>query len=308
MTETPGRRLASVSVDIDGLHLYHRIHGLPEPSGDAPSVYETGVRRFLDLFARHGVKGTFFVVGEDVADPRARRVLEEAVAAGHELASHSFTHPYALSKLSPEAIDRELALAEAAIAPLCGGRPPAGFRAPGYNTSPALLGALKRRGYAYDSSTFPCPPYYLAKAAVIGAYKLVGRATQSIAGDPRVMWAPRLPYRHRTPEALDLLELPMTVLPGVRFPVFGTSLIMMGRKGWRVALPWLQRVPFINVEFHAIDLTDHVGDGIDDALLSQPDQRVPLDKKLEVFDAVVADLARGWEVAPLDHVARMWAI
>lgn len=296
--------MASVSVDIDGLHLYHRIHGLPEPQG-GPSVYETGVQRFLELFARHGVRGTFFVVGEDTADPRARRVLEDAVRAGHELASHSFSHPYDLSLRSPEAIDQELARTEEAIAEIAGRRP-SGFRAPGYNISPALLNALRRREYAYDSSAFPCPAYYLAKAAVIGAYRLRGRPTHSIAGDPRAMFAPRLPYRHSS-SGEGLLELPMTVVPGLRLPVIGTSLIMMGRKGWRLVRRWLQSVSFINVEFHAIDLTDHVGDGIDDALLSQPDQRVTLDKKLEVFDAVVGDLVRGWDVTPLDRVARLWA-
>lgn len=300
-------RTASVSVDIDGLHLYHRIHGLPDPPSDGPTVYETGVRRFLELFDRHGVRGTFFVVGEDVADPRARAVLQQAVDAGHELASHSFTHPYALSRLGQDAIERELEHAEDAIVPLLGGQRPAGFRAPGYNTSPALLGALRSRGYAYDSSYFPCPPYYLAKAAVIGAYRLLGRRSHSIVGDPRVMWSPRGPFRHGEGEARGLLELPMTVVPGARFPIIGTSLILLGRKGWSVARRTLSGVPFLNVEFHAIDLTDHAGDGIDDALLAQPDQRVPLEQKLAVFDDVLRDLKAAWEVTPLQDAARAWS-
>lgn len=295
-----------MSVDIDGLHHYHRIHGLPEPEPGGPTVYETGVRRFLELFDRHGVRGTFFVVGEDLEDPRARRVLEDAVAAGHELASHTHTHPYGLIRLGDDEIELELERAERALAPLLGGERPAGFRAPGYNTSPALLAALARRGYEYDSSYFPSPPYILAKAAVIGGYRLLGRRSQSIVGDPRVMWSPRAPFRHGRGGAEGLLELPITVTPGIRFPIIGTSLILMGRKGWSVARRLIGGVPFVNVEFHAIDLTDHVADRIDDALLTQPDQRVPLAQKLDVFEAVLRDLEQGWQVTPLREAARLW--
>ena len=54
-------RVANISVDVDGLDLYYKIHGLT-PSEDAPSIYETGVVSFLDLFKKMGVKATFFVI------------------------------------------------------------------------------------------------------------------------------------------------------------------------------------------------------------------------------------------------------
>ena len=36
-----------------------------------------------------------------------------------------------------------------------------------------------QRGYRYDSSTFPAVPYYLAKAAVMGGMRLLGRRSHA---------------------------------------------------------------------------------------------------------------------------------
>ena len=48
----------------------------------------------------------------------------------------------------------------------------------------------------------------------------------------------------------------MTVLPGTRFPVIGTSMALLGATGVRILGPFLKRMSFINLEFHAIDLLD----------------------------------------------------
>ena len=64
------RRLASISVDLDSLPHYCRIHGLPESLLDARArglVYTTAVPRLRQLLAEVGVPGTFFAIGEDVA-------------------------------------------------------------------------------------------------------------------------------------------------------------------------------------------------------------------------------------------------
>jgi hypothetical protein len=297
-------RIAAVNVDIDGLHLYYRIHGLAEPDlARTRTIYEIGVTRFLELFARHGIRATFFAVGEDLSNPVNRGIARRIVAEGHELASHSHTHPYDLTRLGRAGIEAELERAERAIEPIRGSRP-AGFRAPGYNTSPELLGAVAERGYSYDSSLFPCPPYLVARAAVIGAYRLLGRRSQSLVGDPLAMFRSRLPHWTRpTGGSARLLELPITVLPGLRFPLIGTSLIAMGRTGWSLLRPVVGALDFVNVEFHAIDMTDHDFDGIDSALRRQPDQRVPLADKEAVFDAALSHLAQGWENRTLEEIA-----
>ena len=95
----------------------------------------------------------------------------------------------------------------------------------------------------------------------------------------------------------------MTVTPGVRFPVIGTSLISMGKTGWKMAHKTLKRTPFVQIEFHAIDMTDHHEDAIEDVLLRQPDQRVPLSEKTELFEKAISDLQKHRELHTLEHLA-----
>src|SRR5689334_7826864 len=137
-------RIASVSVDLDPLHCYYQIHGLGQPAAAlADVVLRRGLRRFLDLFARHGITATLFVVGSDVygsaATAAGHALLAEAAAAGHELGNHSFSHPYDLSRRPRAEIEREIGACHSALRNLSPvQRPPVGFRAPGYEMSPTL--------------------------------------------------------------------------------------------------------------------------------------------------------------------------
>ncbi len=291
-------RAAAINVDIDSLYLYYRIHGLDEARA-TNAVWERGVVRFAELFADLGVKATFFVVASDLERwPRARAIAAELVRSGHELGSHSWSHPYDLTRLGPEAAAAELDRASAVLEDVRGSLV-AGFRAPGYTMTPELLALLAARGYRYDSSIFPCPPYYLAKLAVLAKMALTRQQSQSIVGPPSVMWQPRLPHRR----AENILEFPVTVLPGVRFPFIGTSLLMGGERGYQLMRPLLMRVPFVNLELHGIDLCDRETDQIDPALSRQPDQRVPLHTKLSLFRRVFVDLRDHWGIDTLEALA-----
>jgi peptidoglycan-N-acetylglucosamine deacetylase len=290
-------RAAAINVDIDSLHLYYRIHGLDEARADN-TVWERGVVRFAELFAELGISATFFVVASDLERwPAARAIARDLVAAGHELASHSLTHPYDLVRQHDRFVTTELERSRDILAAVRNA-PITGFRAPGYTMTPRVLKLLAATGYRYDSSIFPSPPYYLAKLAVLASMALRGKKSHSIVGPPSVMWDARLPSRRH-----GLLELPVTVLPLVRAPFIGTSLLMMKRRGYRLLRPLLGRIPFINLELHGIDLCDLAADGIDPALLEQPDLRVPLAEKLALFREVFTDLRDGWGVDTLENLA-----
>lgn len=300
-------RHAAVNVDVDGLYLYDRIHGYSGGSGNVDgfdpatadaTAWTKGVTRFLDLFDRCGVKGTFFVVAQDLANPDARAVLNECVRAGHEIGNHSLTHPYTLSKLSADAITTEVGDARKRLQDATG-QEVSGFRAPGYVLSPQLLDGVARAGHTYDSSRFPCPPYQAAKAGVIGLYRLLGRPSGSIPEAPSVWLGERRPYVEQTSSGRRLLELPIGVLPLIRMPFIGTSLIALGEVGWQASRPFLGQSRWVNFECHAIDLTDHVSDGIPARLRTQPDQRVPLAEKWPLFVRAVESLARTHDVETL---------
>src|SRR4051812_43522855 len=254
-------RICSVSVDLDAIGCYYRIHALPGPPA-APArfaILRRCLPRFADLFARHGVRATFFVVGADLDDDAdGRALLADLARAGHELASHTHTHPYDFIHLGAARIADEIDRAHAAIG-ACAGTPPIGFRAPGYEISAEAIAALRARGYRYDSSVFPSATYYGAKAVVMGAMRAVGRRSGSVLGNPRVLLAPRLPYRPAADapyraggDGDGIVELPIAVTRIGRLPVIGTSLIL--------APPWLRkrmltavlREPLFNLELHGI--------------------------------------------------------
>jgi peptidoglycan/xylan/chitin deacetylase (PgdA/CDA1 family) len=285
-----------VSVDLDAIACYYRIHALTGAPPEAArfAILRRCLPRFAELFARHGVRATFFVVGADLDDDGEGRAGLAALArAGHELASHTHTHPYDFIRLGAARIADEIDRAHAAIAD-CAGTAPVGFRAPGYEISAEAIEALQARGYRYDSSVFPSVAYYGAKAAVMAAMRVTGRESGSVLGNPRVLLAPTAPYRPVSGAPYraggnGILELPIAVTGLARLPVIGTSLI--------VAPAWLRarmvaaalRAPLFNLELHGIDLCDAQADEIPAALIArQPDLRRPLAHKLAALDETLA--------------------
>ena len=268
----------SVSVDLDGLGCYAAIHGLSLRLDDRAlrAVPEVAFQRFCELFDSLGVRATFFVIGRDAAIAPA--LLKAAAGAGHEIASHSYAHDYALSRRTREGIAQDLALAERAIEDASGQRP-RGFRAPGYTLSTALLDAVRERGYVYDSSLLPSPPYYAAKAAALLLYALRGRRSHSILGSLDQLIAPRRPHRRR-----GVRELPVATLPVLRAPVIGTTVL---------PFPWLARRAFagghFNLELHGIDALDRT-DVPPEIAAAQPGLRMPASGKLRRLRSVLEAL------------------
>lgn len=308
MTPSPQRRprRLCVSVDVDALALYRQIHGIqvdhgPSSDGAADPAWTVGVPRFLALFERLGLRATFFVVTRDLAHPAARAVARQALAAGHELASHSHTHPYDLVRRPAAEIETELREADTVLRALTG-RPVRGFRAPGYNQTPALRAALVRLGYRYDSSDFPCPPYVLAKAAIIAAKRLRGRHSRSIVVRPWEALGRTTPHRVATANG-PLWSLPISVLPGVRFPLIGTSLTLLGPAGVAATAPLVRRLDWLNVEFHAADLLALAEDALPPDLAVQPDLNVPVARKEATFERFLTRAREGREALALGDLA-----
>ena len=293
--------LVSVSVDLDAIECYHRIHALGEgPTTDARfAILRRALPRLGELFGHHGIAATLFTVGRDLEDDvEGRRILMDMAKAGHEIASHSYSHPYNLVRLGRDKIAAEIDRAHAAIAEAIG-HAPVGFRAPGYEISAELVDVLCERGYRYDSSAFPAIPYYLAKAAVMAGLRVVGRKSGSILGSPQVLAAPCAPYRPAASAPyrrgnLPIIEMPVTVTPLLRLHVIGTTLV--------ISPEWLRRrlvasaltTKHFNLELHGIDLADATADGISPALVArQPDLRVSLARKLAALDATLTEARKA---------------
>jgi peptidoglycan-N-acetylglucosamine deacetylase len=65
-------------------------------NGPTPNV-TPGV---LDALARRHIAATFFLVGDRLADERARALMRAAHAAGHQIGNHTLTHSVPLGELS----------------------------------------------------------------------------------------------------------------------------------------------------------------------------------------------------------------
>ncbi|MBN1946376.1 MAG: polysaccharide deacetylase family protein [Bradymonadales bacterium] len=313
MTWPKGATFAAVSIDMDGIEFYHAIHGLEPPAPDW-LAYRLGLARFLEMLQQLDLAATLFVITRDLEDPQVVRLLQEARRAGHEIASHSHHHHYHFAHLDGTAMDHEIRHSAERIAAVFG-TAPAGFRAPGYSASNQVLKCVQEAGYQYDSSVFPCPPYYLAKALIMGGMRLVGRRSGASLTDPHALIAPLVPYRpdrdrfHRPAgrmRAHGLWEIPIGVVPGLRFPLIGTSLALVGVSGFRLCFPWLrQSLPVLNLEFHAIDLMDASDLELDRRLVEKrPDLRRPAAQKLAIFAEVLQMVRQRYQLVTLQQLTR----
>lgn len=166
------------------------------------SRVEANTDRILRIFADHGARGTFFVLG-CVAD-RHPSLVRRIVEAGHELASHGQAHRAVFQQDRAAFLDdvrrSRLTLEDA------GGVAVKGYRAPSFSIdarSPWAYEALAEAGYIYSSSSHPI--------------------SHDLYGDPD---APRHPFRE--PSA-GMLEIPVTTLlwRGRRIPAGGGGFFRM---------------------------------------------------------------------------------
>jgi polysaccharide deacetylase family protein (PEP-CTERM system associated) len=126
----------------------------PELRADYARRMEVCTRWLLDVLAECDCRSTFFVVGEvAVTHPQ---LVRDIVAAGHEVACHSWDHQR-IHRFTPEAFRDDLrkaidALEQAAQAHVIG------FRAPTFSMTRETgwaIDVLADEGIRYDSSVFP---------------------------------------------------------------------------------------------------------------------------------------------------------
>jgi peptidoglycan/xylan/chitin deacetylase (PgdA/CDA1 family) len=299
-------RLASVSVDLDEIPNYFEIHGLAEPAGAAASlVYDVALGRLRAFADAVGLPLTLFAIGRDVARPEASAGLREAARAGHEVANHSLDHRYDLVRLGRAEITRQIAEGERLIEAATGQRP-TGFRAPGYTITDEVFEILGELGVAYDASVFPCPAYFAAKTAAIGAIAARGRKSRSIVDTPKVLLAPTRPYHVGRPywtRGEGLLEIPVQVTRGLRLPFIGTSVTLAGPSRARLLARMCVGEPLVNLELHGIDVLD-AQDGLEALRPHQPDVRVAHARKVDALLAVVDELrAAGYTFVTMREAA-----
>ena len=123
------------------------------------SNLESRVRRdtdiILNFLSRKGLKSTFFVLGwvaEQFPD-----LVRDAASAGHEIASHGYSHSM-VTKMTPEEFRGDLRRSLEVLNSLSD-HPVVGFRAPTFSitreSSDWALPIMFEEGIRFDSSVFP---------------------------------------------------------------------------------------------------------------------------------------------------------
>jgi len=140
-----------IHVDMDSLESIYQVQGWKfNHNGDY--FYETSVNNSLSFFEEHDVKATYFVVARDLLIKNRKKAILKILEAGHNLASHSFSHPIlcdiSLSKKRKEFFYSKELIEQETSSPIIG------FRSPSYSVDHEVIELLGEAGYKYDTSFF----------------------------------------------------------------------------------------------------------------------------------------------------------
>ena len=150
-----------------------------------PCRVEQNTDHILELFDRHDIKATFFMLGW-VAE-RYPGLVRRIVDTGHELASHGYSH-VRITRQPPQAFSEDVGKTKKLLEDTAGCEVQ-GYRAASYSIVNETLWAhdlLQEAGYRYSSSVYPIH--------------------HDLYGIPD---APRFAYRHKDG---GLLEIPVTTV------------------------------------------------------------------------------------------------
>jgi peptidoglycan/xylan/chitin deacetylase (PgdA/CDA1 family) len=173
-------------------------------------VYEVGLPRLLDLYARHDIKCTFYFTGMfAVQSPESVELVKRQ---GHEIGCHGYDHSpeKAFDMLSYEEQVNELKKAKRAIEEVAGGIE--SFRAPMLRINEATVRALEETGFRSDSS--------------IASQRFDGPLTFGSKKKLKWLVAPRKPYMISYDSVVksgtsNILEIPISA---AIFPFIGTTM------------------------------------------------------------------------------------
>jgi len=178
-----------ITVDVEEwFHGHNYLDHVPVDQWDSQeSRVRQGMDICLDLLNRHQVKATFFVLGWTAE--RHPDVVRDIVAAGHEIACHSYSHPV-IFEMTADEFRADCVRAQEALLK-AGAQNVAGYRAPSFSITPPVhhyLEILQECGFSYDSSIFPVRhPRYGQPGSARRPYRL-GESADSLIEVPMPTW------------------------------------------------------------------------------------------------------------------------
>ena len=301
---------ASVSLDLDNLWSYMKVHG-DQGWEEFPSYLDDFVPKVLDALDGLKLKITFMIVGQDAALEKNWESLRMLTDRDHEIGNHSFHHEPWLHLYSQEKIKQELLLAEEKITQTTGQKP-VGFRGPGYSWSRNLIEILAENDYLYDASSLPtyigplARFYYFWKADLSEDEK---GTRNNLFGTLKDGTKPVKPYLWRLAAGGTLLEIPVTTIPVIRTPFHLSYLLYLSRLSPALATAYLKLAIRVcqltgtepSFLLHPLDLLS--GEEIPE-LAFFPGMDLVSEKKIEVFSRTLGTLSNHFELVTMSAHAK----
>lgn len=283
------RPVATISIDVDPVDLHLIGYGYPGLPPD-PLAYVAALPRLAEAFARHGLRATFFCVGRDAAGHAGE--LRALAAAGHEIASHTWSHPIGFAGLPTDRQTAELADSRRALTEASGFEV-VGFRAPNFDMNAGVVPRLAAAGYRYDASAYPS--LLLLPARALLAMKSAD-PLRVLAMRPWPFTWNRAPYDWRAGGAV-IREFPVAMTPGLRMPVYHTMRWVASEKSFESAIDgFARRGEPLSYVLHAVDALGLAEDRVDPRLHRHPGMERPLAHKLALLDRTLAAIATRFDV------------
>jgi len=279
-------KVCSVSVDVDSLNSNFKGFGLKKREYSY-NEFHTGIENILNFFARYKVNATFFVVARDLEIEKNAVLIKKVSSAGHEIASHSYSHPQGFRFLSHQEKKCELEKSKEILEAISG-RKVFGFRAPGWNVSDDSLPILRRHGYKYDSSVFPTSLAWILKILHYKEMRKRDRLTRTTMGHLYYSFSPSYPYHTDEKKIgrkgdLDFIEFPVQVAGFLRLPFFATFHLAYPsfiKRGYNA----IKERETINYQMHLSDFVDYGKENFEGELPEESGSYIPLSLKTKISD------------------------
>ena len=250
-------------VDIDSPKTLSKFWGIENTGVDLDSFYDIAMSRALSLFKECGIPATFFCVGEELRTSEAARTkMKEAFFQGHEIANHTYTHPYGLTQLSEASLSAEIARCSDVIGEITGVHP-VGFRAPSYDIDHSVFRVLERQGFLYDSSAAwsSLLPAIKTYHRFFSKKKIQTEFGNGSAGIPEDLYFPSAEnWTQKSLEERGILEIPIPRTSFLKLPFYSNFHLMAGSFYRKIAFTGMNR-PNIVYLIHLIEFVD-LEDGI----------------------------------------------
>ena len=291
--------IVSFHVDVDSpvkLLDFYGIRNSNYTDHDLDDFYRTALERALSLFDTCNIKVTFFVVGEELEkSSTATEKIREAYLSGHEIANHTYTHCFGLTKLEEPVIYAEIARCSESIEKITG-TPPKGFRAPGYDMNNKVMEILERLHFQYDSSG--C--WSMLTPVIQMYHKLLRKEATIHSGYGENSWRlPSLPYypsreNWQLPtEYREIVEVPLPRTKLFQLP-FYSQFHLLTPAPYRSTSINRMKLKFFVYLMHLtefIDLTDNVPP----SLCCHPNLKRAVSRKRQILKRIILGITERYQ-------------